>query len=131
MFFSSRSRYTRWPRDWCSDVCSSDLVSGVIRSLGARDATVIGQGLGGSVAWSMPALFPHLTRAIAALGMPHPLHLRSTFTKAAGPGVLKNLAIFQLPFLPERLLRRKDLAVSLLRRSQERRVGKRSQSAYW
>lgn len=90
-------------------------VSGVIRSLGARDATVIGQGLGGSVAWSMPALFPHLTRAIAALGMPHPLHLRSTFTKAAGPGVLKNLAIFQVPFLPERLLRRKDLAVSLLR----------------
>src|SRR5690625_70351 len=54
-------------------------VSGVIRSLGARDATVIGQGLGGSVAWSMPALFPQLTRAIASLAMPHPLHLRSTF----------------------------------------------------
>src|SRR5437870_7764619 len=24
-FFSSRSRHTRWPRDWSSDVCSSDL----------------------------------------------------------------------------------------------------------
>src|SRR5437870_13117916 len=26
-FFSSRRRHTRWPRDWSSDVCSSDLNS--------------------------------------------------------------------------------------------------------
>src|SRR5690625_5322603 len=25
-FFSSRRRHTRWPRDWSSDVCCSDLV---------------------------------------------------------------------------------------------------------
>src|SRR5207253_8537697 len=25
-FFSSRRRHTRWPRDWSSDVCSSDLI---------------------------------------------------------------------------------------------------------
>src|SRR5690625_6668558 len=25
IFFSSRRRHTRWPRDWSSDVCSSDL----------------------------------------------------------------------------------------------------------
>src|SRR5439155_16865706 len=24
-YFSSRRRHTRWPRDWSSDVCSSDL----------------------------------------------------------------------------------------------------------
>src|SRR5437660_7673660 len=28
-FFSSRRRHTRWPRDWSSDVCSSDLISTV------------------------------------------------------------------------------------------------------
>src|SRR5437660_3202417 len=27
-FFSSRRRHTRWPRDWSSDVCSSDLAHG-------------------------------------------------------------------------------------------------------
>src|SRR5690625_6521755 len=27
-FFSSRRRHTRWPRDWSSDVCSSDLAAG-------------------------------------------------------------------------------------------------------
>src|SRR5690625_4631966 len=40
-FFSSRRRHTRWPRDWSSDVCSSDLgeskessnVAYVIRSI--------------------------------------------------------------------------------------------------
>src|SRR5690625_6934299 len=25
MFLTSRRRHTRWPRDWSSDVCSSDL----------------------------------------------------------------------------------------------------------
>src|SRR5690625_4992812 len=29
-FFSSRIRHTRWPRDWSSDVCSSDLFQDVI-----------------------------------------------------------------------------------------------------
>src|SRR5690625_7470651 len=28
-FFSSRRRHTRWPRDWSSDVCSSDLKKSV------------------------------------------------------------------------------------------------------
>src|SRR5215208_3460777 len=35
-FFSSRRRHTRWPRDWSSDVCSSDLDS---LDLVAADAT--------------------------------------------------------------------------------------------
>src|SRR5690625_2127724 len=26
-YFSSRRRHTRWPRDWSSDVCSSDLIA--------------------------------------------------------------------------------------------------------
>src|SRR5690625_3374529 len=30
-FFSSRRRHTRWPRDWSSDVCSSDLIAEIVR----------------------------------------------------------------------------------------------------
>src|SRR5207253_5053356 len=33
-FFSSRRRHTRWPRDWSSDVCSSDLYQSVSRWCG-------------------------------------------------------------------------------------------------
>src|SRR6266508_4292853 len=38
-FFSSRSRHTRWPRDWSSDVCSSDLGTG-----GPSHVRVVGEG---------------------------------------------------------------------------------------
>src|SRR5690625_7120414 len=31
-FFSSRRRHTRWPRDWSSDVCSSDLIKNLTSS---------------------------------------------------------------------------------------------------
>src|SRR5437660_2013226 len=31
-FFSSRRRHTRWPRDWSSDVCSSDLCGLAVRA---------------------------------------------------------------------------------------------------
>src|SRR5207253_8088262 len=33
--FSSRRRHTRWPRDWSSDVCSSDL-GGVQNTIDSR-----------------------------------------------------------------------------------------------
>src|SRR5437870_12019304 len=33
-FFSSRRRHTRWPRDWSSDVCSSDLGAGELEDVG-------------------------------------------------------------------------------------------------
>src|SRR5215208_7757881 len=36
-FFSSRRRHTRWPRDWSSDVCSSDLVDWAARDAGGPD----------------------------------------------------------------------------------------------
>src|SRR6266508_5776309 len=54
-FFSSRSRHTIWPRDWSSDVCSSDLC----RAAGIAARYVSGHlaGDGGSHAW-VEALVP-------------------------------------------------------------------------
>src|SRR5207253_6213408 len=40
-FFSSRRRHTRWPRDWSSDVCSSDLVAQRSGSIGGERFTPI------------------------------------------------------------------------------------------
>src|SRR5215510_8401830 len=34
--FSSRRRHTRWPRDWSSDVCSSDLSPNAVQQLDHR-----------------------------------------------------------------------------------------------
>lgn len=86
-------------------------VSGVVRSLGASKAVIIGHGYGAQVAWSMPGLEPEVTRAIGALASPHPIALRRSGalplrTRAA-------LAYAQLPWFPERRLRREWVAQSL------------------
>src|SRR5439155_19178520 len=36
-FFSSRRRHTRWPRDWSSDVCSSDLCRSLAGTIAWRE----------------------------------------------------------------------------------------------
>src|SRR5437660_6722096 len=41
-FFSSRRRHTRWPRDWSSDVCSSDLAGRPVQQLDSLIAVAIG-----------------------------------------------------------------------------------------
>src|SRR5690625_4477977 len=43
-FFSSRRRHTRWPRDWSSDVCSSDLGEGAGRRWTAAPGIVAAPG---------------------------------------------------------------------------------------
>src|SRR5207253_8309599 len=44
-FYSSRRRHTRWPRDWSSDVCSSDLIGSVIYSLGLSPVVILATDL--------------------------------------------------------------------------------------
>src|SRR5690625_6360592 len=39
-FFSSRRRHTRWPRDWSSDVCSSDLIIWIYFSIAGLFAII-------------------------------------------------------------------------------------------
>ncbi|WBQ04977.1 alpha/beta fold hydrolase [Kribbella sp. CA-293567] len=87
------------PRGYDPFTVSAD-VSGVIRSLGAADAVVVGHGWGGFVAWSAAVLAPKQVRALAAVSAPHPLQLMRS-------GQLRSVAQvgwFQLPILPERRL---------------------------
>src|SRR5690625_5952105 len=47
-FFSSRRRHTRWPRDWSSDVCSSDLggvLQGDVKDVLLLDVTPLSLGI--------------------------------------------------------------------------------------
>src|SRR5690625_7634549 len=39
-FFSSRRRHTRWPRDWSSDVCSSDLEESLLDQCNISDGHI-------------------------------------------------------------------------------------------
>src|SRR5207253_5339183 len=66
-FFSSRRRHTRWPRDWSSYVCSSDLdvisvppgVMRGFRNVGTEESfllAILGGSDSGHVTWSPKVL---------------------------------------------------------------------------
>ncbi len=86
-------------------------VAGVVRSLGAPDAVLVGQGWGGLLAWTAAVTHPHVVRGIVPLSMPHPKRLRDALL-AEGPQrrAAGYIFGFQLPFLPERSLTRDDAA---------------------
>ena len=91
-------------------------VAGVIRSLGASEAVVVGQGVGWTVAWSMPALQPTVTRAVASLSAPHPtrMHTAAVARHLLLRTTARRLAFVQLPYFPERWMTRGDLATRVL-----------------
>ena len=91
-------------------------VAGVIRSLGAQDAVIVGQGVGGVVAWSMAALQPAVTRAVGSFSAPHParMHTAAVVRRMLGRTSARRLAFFQLPYFPERRMARGDLAVRVM-----------------
>src|SRR2546422_8564005 len=74
-FFSSRRRHTRCSRDWSSDVCSSDLLTG--RGLGMAGASLA------MVAVALSVKFAEFgVLAIASLGMMYLASTIATLTSA-------------------------------------------------
>jgi pimeloyl-ACP methyl ester carboxylesterase len=102
------------PRGYDTSTSAAD-VAGVVRALGAQQATIVGHDWGGWIAWSMPGLQPRVTRAIGVLGMAHPLTLRAAMTSHRQRRAAHRLLAFQLPVTPERWLGDKDGVVRVLR----------------
>ncbi|MHB1133367.1 MAG: alpha/beta fold hydrolase [Chloroflexota bacterium] len=92
----------------------ADDVAALIADLGAERATVVGHDWGGAVAWCFALRHPRLLERLAILNAPPP-----TFASAArrlGLNLPRQLArswyiyFFQLPWLPEALIRARDFA---------------------
>ena len=104
------------PRGYDTPTLASDVAS-VVRSLGSDDAVIVGHDWGGWIAWSMPALEPAVTRAVAALSIPHPLAMKRSLRRSARQlGASSYIWSFQLPFHPERQLSRGGTGVEELLR---------------
>lgn len=103
------------PRGYDTYMSTLDTAS-VIRALGEADAVVIGQGLGGLVAWTMPTFRPDVTRAVGSLSMPHPRVLRHAMWRHNAQRSASHwLVDLQWPFRPERAMARShDYVESLL-----------------
>lgn len=81
-------------------------VAGVIRSLGETDAVVVGHGIGGWLAWTLPMGHRDVVRAVAVVGTPHPAVTtggRPLPAQARGALALLDL---NRPFHPEREMSR-------------------------
>ena len=99
------------PRGYDPRTLAAD-VAGVIRSLGARDAVVVGHGWGGLATWSVAVLHPEQVHRIAVVSMPHPMRLRSAhLSDPAQVSASRHVLSFQRPVLPERALMRNDAAL--------------------
>src|SRR6266508_5148368 len=66
-FFASRRRHTRWPRDWSSDVCSSDLSSELVMAL-ESSWSIVERCL---ERWTSPMLGDVYTREIGGTTQEH------------------------------------------------------------
>jgi pimeloyl-ACP methyl ester carboxylesterase len=98
------------PRGYDLATLAAD-AAGVVRSLGAADAVVVGSGWGGAVAWSMSVLQPKVVRRLCAVSAPHPLRLRAAcLTDRRQLPAMGHIVGYQLPVLPERSLVRDGAA---------------------
>ena len=92
------------PRGYDPRTLAED-AAGVIRSLGERDAVVVGQGLGGQVAWTLSVVHPRQVRRLVAVSMPHPRRLRRAhLTDARQVRASRHVLGYQRPVVPERHL---------------------------
>jgi pimeloyl-ACP methyl ester carboxylesterase len=92
------------PRGYDPTTLAAD-VAGVIGSLGARDAVVVGHGWGGLVAWTVAVAAPAQVRRIVAVSMAHPRRLRlAHLTDPHQLNASRHILGFQRPVVPERQL---------------------------
>lgn len=90
------------PRGYDPVTLSTD-VKGVIRSLGSRDAVIVGHGWGGFLAWTAAVTHPEAARAIVPVSMPHPRRLRAALYRDPAQRRASAYAIgYQVPASPER-----------------------------
>ncbi|GAA2237060.1 alpha/beta hydrolase [Rarobacter faecitabidus] len=90
-------------------------VAGIVRALGAQEATIVGHGLGGVIAWSMPTVVPSITKAVAAISAPHPARIHAAMRSLVTGPVLRALPGALMPGRLERKLKRSDFAAKVLR----------------
>lgn len=85
------------PRGYDGFTLASD-VTGLIRALGERRATIVGAGAGGLIAWAAATLHPKLIKRLIVLGAAHPLRLRTALlTEGRQRKAGRTLLRFQLP----------------------------------
>ncbi|MCD0482420.1 alpha/beta fold hydrolase [Streptacidiphilus sp. ASG 303] len=94
----------RTPRGYDPSNLALD-ITGVIRSLGERDAALVGHDTGGFLAWVAAVMRPSLVRGLAVVSAAHPRRLRrALLTDRRQLAAYEHVLGFQRPWVPERQL---------------------------
>jgi pimeloyl-ACP methyl ester carboxylesterase len=95
------------PRGYDAPNLAADVAS-LVTSLGEREAIIVGNDLGGLLAWTVAANHPQVVRSLVLLGAAHPLRLRSAIARNREQRRASAYALrtFQIPRRPEGLLAR-------------------------
>lgn len=95
------------PRGYDLPMLTAD-VAALVSALGEERAMLVGNDLGGLVAWSVAARHPNVVRSVVVLGAAHPVRLRSTIfrDKQQRRASAYGWRTFQIPRRPEYLLGR-------------------------
>ena len=104
------------PRGYDAPTLAADIAQ-LVPALGERDAMLVGNNVGGLLAWTVAALHPRVVRRLVVLGAAHPLRLRSAIVsdpRGQGRAWAYALRTFQLPRRPETLLTRDSAYVESL-----------------
>ncbi len=91
---------------------AGDIVN-LIAAAGCETAHVVGHDWGGAVAWAVAAWHPQRVQRLAVINLPHPLAMADALAHFNLRQYLRStyVAFFQIPGLPEWLLRRNNFAV--------------------
>jgi pimeloyl-ACP methyl ester carboxylesterase len=104
------------PRGYDAPSLAADIAQ-LVRALGERDTVLVGNDVGGLLAWTVAALHPRVVRRLVVLGAAHPLRLRSAIVSdPRGQGSASAYALrgFQVPRRPEQRLTRDPAYVTEL-----------------
>ena len=95
------------PRGYDAPNLADDMAA-LVSALGESDAMIVGNDLGGLLAWTMAATRPELVRGVVTIGAAHPLRLRSAVRRDKAQRHASGYALrtFQVPRRPEHLLAR-------------------------
>jgi Predicted hydrolases or acyltransferases (alpha/beta hydrolase superfamily) len=106
------------------DLLAKDVV-GVLGAVTDSKAFVVGHDWGAAVTWYLAARYSKRVSRTAMLGVPHPrVFIKNLITNPTQLRKSWYVLFFQLPWLPERILRRRDwaLLISTLRDTSPRGV---------
>jgi epoxide hydrolase 4 len=99
-------------------------VAGLIRHFGVQRADVVGHDWGAVVAYGVAALHPESVRRLAILNVPHPARMLAGFRTLKQLRKSWYMFFFQIPLLPEWLLRRDGYApIKLAMRTDRAKLG--------